>query len=61
MTKALTKEAPVKFRGLDENKIYRNTLTGKEYSGSLLMYKGIRPNFRWEDFATDIFVLESVE
>jgi len=61
LNKAQTKEAPVKLQGLDEDKVYRNVLTGKEYPGSMLMYKGIRPCFKWEDFATDIFVFESVE
>ncbi len=61
LTKAHTKEATVRLRGLDENAVYRNVFTGKEYAGSMLMYKGIRPAFKWEDFATDIAVFEMVE
>lgn len=61
LTKAQTKEPPVKLQGLDGNAVYRNTFTGKEYPGSMLMHKGIRPRFKWEDFATDILVFERVE
>lgn len=61
LTKAQTKEAPIKLQGIDESKFYRNVFTGKEYPGSMLMHRGIRPCFKWEDFATDIFMFEVVE
>ncbi len=61
LSKAQSKEAAVKLQGLEEGAVYRNIFTGKEYAGSMLMYKGIRPHYKREDFATDIAVFEMVE
>lgn len=45
----------VKLQGLDTNKQYRNTFTGKVYSGDFLMYHGIRANYEMKDFSTVVF------
>ena len=52
---AQTKSEKVKLQGLDTNKQYRNTFTGKVYSGDFLMYHGIRANYEMKDFSTVVF------
>lgn len=52
---AQTKSEKVKLQGLDTNKQYRNTLTGKVYSSDFLMYHGIRVNYEMKDFLTVVF------
>lgn len=51
---AQTKNAFIKLKGLNPDKQYRNLNTGVVYGGDMLMYKGIRINYRWCDFATEL-------
>lgn len=57
---AQTKNATVKLQGLDADKKYKNIQTGKIYGGDMLMYKGIRINYKMKDFATEIMEFEQV-
>ncbi len=45
----------VKLKGLDPDKMYRDTATGKVYSGALLMHRGKRVQYVEGDFATEVF------
>lgn len=57
---AQTKNACIKLQGLRADVKYRNTVTGKLYSGDMLMNKGIRVNYEIKDFATEVMVFEAV-
>ncbi len=50
----------IRLKGLDENAIYRDTVHNIEYSGSLLMNRGISVDYPVEDFATYGMLLERV-
>jgi len=50
----------VRLTGLDPNKKYRNSSNGKVYSGDMLMYKGLRIDYKYEDFATEAILFEEV-
>ena len=58
---AQTKSEKVKLQGLDTNKQYRNTFTGKVYSGDFLMYHGIRANYEMKDFSTVVFEFAEIK
>lgn len=58
---AQTKNAKIKLHGLDPNKKYRNTATGNVYGGDMLMYCGIRINYKFEDFATETMEFEEIK
>lgn len=58
---AQTKNAKIKLHGLDPNKKYRNTATGNVYGGDMLMYCGIRINYKFEDFSTETMEFEEIK
>jgi alpha-galactosidase len=60
LTVAMTKNPRVKLRGLDPNKKYRSTSTGKIYGGDMLMYRGIKINYKNADFATEAMCFEMI-
>ena len=45
-------EPKVQLRGLDPEAVYEDAATGKRYSGSLLMHRGITVAYAFEDFTT---------
>lgn len=53
-------DARIRVRGLDENAVYRDVLHDRQYSGSLLMNRGITVDYPIEDFATYALLLERV-
>ena len=55
---AQSKNPKLKLQGLDENKQYLDTRTGKVYGGDFLMYRGIRIDYKMEDFSTVVTVFE---
>ncbi len=57
---ANTKDPRVKMQGLRADIRYKNTATGKIYSGDMLMNKGIRINYEMKDFATEVMVFEAL-
>ena len=50
----------IRLKGLDENATYRDAVHNIEYSGSLLMNRGITVDYPIEDFATYGMLLERV-
>lgn len=48
------------LKGLDENAVYRDVLHGTQYSGALLMNRGIVIDYPVEDFATYCLLLERI-
>ena len=50
----------VQFRGLDEDGIYEDVASGKRYSGSLLMHRGITVAYSFADFATYTMELKKI-
>ena len=54
------KNANIRLQGLDADKMYRHVQTGKVYGGDMLMYRGIRVNYKMEDFATEVMEFEQV-
>lgn len=50
----------IRLKGLDENATYRDTVHHVEYSGALLMNRGITVDYPVEDFATYGMLLERV-
>lgn len=50
----------VQLRGLDPDAIYEDVATGKRYSGSLLMHRGITVDYTFEDFATVTMELKKI-
>lgn len=61
LAKAQSKNPKLKLRGLDENMMYRDTETGKIYGGDFLMYRGIKINYKTEDFSTEVKLFEAVK
>lgn len=57
---AQTKNSKLKLQGLDPQKQYRNVNTGNIYGGDMLMYKGLKINYKMQDFATEVIVFEVV-
>lgn len=57
---AQSKNPRLKLQGLDENAKYRDTQTGKIYGGDFLMHRGIKINYKTEDFATEVKLFEAV-
>lgn len=55
---AQSKNPKLKLQGLDENKQYLDTRTGNVYGGDFLMYRGIRIDYKMEDFSTVVTVFE---
>ena len=53
-------EPKVQLRGLDPEAIYEDMATGKRYSGSLLMHRGITVDYAFEDFTTVTMELKKV-
>lgn len=53
-------EPKVKLKGLDPEAIYEDIATGKRYSGSLLMHRGLPIRYAVEDFASVTVELEKV-
>ena len=53
-------EPKVQLRGLDPEAIYEDVATGRRYSGSLLMHRGITVDYAFEDFATVTMELKKV-
>lgn len=51
-------DARIRLKGLDENATYRDVLHDVEYSGALLMNRGITIDYPIEDFATHAMLLE---
>ena len=45
-------EPKVRLRGLDAEAVYEDVATGKRYSGSLLMERGLLLHYAFEDFTT---------
>ncbi len=52
--------AVIKLAGLAPDKKYRNSANNKVYSGDMLMYKGVKIDFKFEDFATETVLFEEV-
>lgn len=61
LAKAQTKNPKLKLQGLDKNMMYRDTETGKIYGGDFLMYRGIKINYKTEDFSTEVKLFEAVQ
>ncbi len=61
LVKAQNKDARVRLCGLDKDAVYRDVKTGKVYGADMLMYRGIRIKYKWEDFATETIELERVK
>lgn len=57
---AQTTNPLIKLQGLSPDKKYRCTQTGKVYGGDLLMYKGIKMNYRIRDFETVVMTFEEI-
>ncbi len=55
---AQSKNPRLKLQGLDYGKQYRDTQTGEIYGGDFLMHRGIKINYKTEDFATEVRLLE---
>ena len=53
-------EPKVCLRGLDPEAMYEDVATGKRYSGSLLMNRGLVMDYAVEDFATCTLELKKV-
>ena len=53
-------EPNVKLKGLDVDAVYEDVATGKQYSGSLLMHRGLSFRYPLEDFATCTLELKKV-
>lgn len=53
-------EPKVQLRGLDPEAIYEDAATGRRYSGSLLMHRGITVDYAFEDFATVTMELKKI-
>ena len=49
----------IKLKGLEENCMYRDELTGKEYSGEALMNIGLR-RLADRDYTSEIMVLKKI-
>lgn len=58
---AQTKNPKLKLQGLMPDKQYRDTKTGRIYGGDMLMYRGIKINYSYIDFATEVMMLEMCE
>lgn len=58
---AQSKNPKLKLQGLDPDKQYRDTKTGKIYGGDMLMYRGIKIDYKTQDFATEVKLFEVVE
>ncbi len=54
------REPFIKLKGLDENASYKDTATGKVYTGRYLMNRGLRPTYPIEDFSTVTYYLEKM-
>ncbi len=61
LAEAQSKNPKLKLMGLDENMKYRDTITGKIYGGDFLMYRGIKIDYKTQDFATEVKLLEAAE
>lgn len=57
---AQSKDKKLKFQGLDPKKQYKSLTTGKIYGGDMLMYKGIKIDYKLCDFSTVTIVFEEV-
>ena len=57
---AQSKNKLIKLRGLKPDAQYKNLATGKVYGGDMLMYKGIRIDYKYQDFATELIRFEEV-
>lgn len=57
---AQSKNKLIKLQGLNPDAKYKNLATGKVYGGDMLMYKGIRINYKMQDFATELIRFEEV-
>lgn len=57
---AYSKNKLIKLRGLNPDAKYKNLATGEVYGGDMLMYKGIRINYKMQDFATELIRFEEV-
>lgn len=58
---AQSKNKLIKLRGLKPYAKYKNLATGEAYGGDMLMYKGIRINYKMQDFATEFMRFEETE
>lgn len=58
---AQSKNPRLKLQGLYPYTNYKDTETGKIYSGDFLMYRGIKINYKTEDFATETKLFEAEE
>ncbi len=57
---AYSKNKLIKLRGLNPDAKYKNLANGQIYGGDMLMYKGIRINYKMQDFATELVRFEEV-
>jgi len=55
---AQSKNEKIKMKGLIPGALYKNMSNGKIYSGDMLMYKGIKINYGFGDFSTQIIKFE---
>ncbi len=60
MSIAHLKNANIRLQGLDADKIYRHVQTGKVYSGDMLMYRGIKVDYKAQDFAAEVMEFEQI-
>lgn len=58
---AQSKNPKLKLQGLIPDNQYRDTKTGRIYGGDFLMYKGIKINYKTEDFATEVKLFEAIK
>ena len=58
---AMSKNPRLKLQGLEADKQYRDAETGRIYSGAFLMNKGIKMNYAYTDFATEVKLFDTVE
>ena len=56
----IVKNPKVKLAGLKPDKQYRDTRTGKIYGGDMLMYRGLKPQYAWKDFSTEVILFEMI-
>lgn len=61
LAEAQSKNPLVKLCGLIPDMIYKDIKTGKIYKGDFLMNRGIKINYKIQDFATEIRLFESVQ
>ncbi len=57
---AQTKNPSLKLAGLDPKKQYRHVQSGRVYGGDMLMYRGIRIDYKLQDFATEVLTFEAL-